>query len=91
MAAGRANCISTAATDNNNASWFGMSSAELVMEVSHPVSNILVSRAVSGLLFIFSDKEKNSKCLFYQTGFLMSFQSVQTEDCAASRTVLIEM
>lgn len=28
MAARRGKCISTAATDHNNASWFGMSSAE---------------------------------------------------------------
>lgn len=57
MAASRLNYIGTVAPDNNNnASWFGMSCAELVMEVSHPVSNILVSRAVNALLFIFSDK-----------------------------------
>lgn len=55
MAARKANYIGTAATDkNNNASWFGMSSAELVMEVSHPVSNILVSGAVErSIIYIF--------------------------------------
>ena len=79
MAARRVSCISTAAMDNNNASWFGMSCAELVMEVSHPVSHILVSRAANPLLFTFPDKEKDSKLLFFiKPDFLLLFQKVQS-------------
>lgn len=58
MTARQPNCISTAATDNNNISGFGMIDAELVKEVSHPVRNILVSRAANALLCIISDKKQ---------------------------------
>lgn len=74
MTARQPNCISTAAMDNNSTSGFRMSSAELVKDVSHPVKNILVSRAaVNALSFIISDKEEIANVYFIKP-FLLLFK-----------------
>lgn len=60
MAAVRSNSVTADATDNGT---LGTSSAELVMEVSHPLSNTLVSRVVNVPLFTFTPCTRKQKLL----------------------------
>lgn len=66
MAAVRSKAVIADATDNGTLR-LGTSSAELVMEVSHPLSNTLVSRVVNVPLFTFTPCNRKQKLLYSKT------------------------